>query len=99
MFIAYDLTSLKCSHMLTLFLLGRLISSHVWVVSADVATRSLAVACGDAPSSLRGYGIVSQLRLLALVYACIRLDWRALCLDQRLRWLRGRPPEHRAPEG
>jgi hypothetical protein len=98
-FIAYDLTSLKFSHILILFLLGRLISSHVWVVPADAETRSLAVACDDTPSYLREYGIVSQLLLLALVYAFICLDWRALCIDKRLRWLRGRPPENRAPEG
>jgi hypothetical protein len=99
LFIAYGLTSLQFSHIVVPFFLGRFISYHVWVLTAEVAPRSLAVEFGDAPSYLSGYFIASQLLLLALVYTFIRLDWRALYIDKRLRWLKDRPPEERAPEG
>ncbi|NTX24537.1 hypothetical protein HT748_34240, partial [Burkholderia cepacia] len=41
---------------------------------------------------LGGYFVVTQLVLLGLVFALMKLDWRALVNERRLTFRRGRHP-------
>ncbi len=88
LFIAYGLTPLKYRLIAIPFLLGRFVSYNFWVFTTAAAARYLVLESTEAQSYLGGYFIVSQLLLLATVYVFTRIDWRALFVERRLRWLK-----------
>jgi hypothetical protein len=90
LFIAYGLTGLKLGYIAIGFFIGRASSYFFWASFARVAAGHF-----DRETDLTGpylgiYFVLSQLALLCIVYGLLKLDWRALFQEHRLRIMRPR---------
>ena len=86
-FIAYGLTAMNMRLIAIPFFLGRSISYSFWAVSASAVMRRMSIDFPGGLPYLSVYFILSQLVLLALVYAFTRIDWRSLLNEKKFRWL------------
>jgi len=85
LFLAYGMTRAPLAWLALPFFCGRF-------VSYSLALAGGAYAASQLPHELSGwtgaYFLLTQLLLLALVYAFAKLDWRRVLRSQWLRWLR-----------
>jgi hypothetical protein len=88
LFIAYGLTSLGWRFIAVPFFFGRLVSYAFWLKTASTAARKLDIDFFDAGSYFGVYFVVTQVLLLLLVYAFVRVDWRVLVTEKKFRWMR-----------
>ncbi|OXI64734.1 hypothetical protein CFB81_32725 [Burkholderia sp. AU28863] len=95
LFIAYGLSGLPLRIIAAAFFVGRATTYAIWAHLGRFASTSLDVESGLEGSYLGGYFVVTQLALLGIVFALMKLDWRALLNERRLTFRRGHPP-HRA---
>jgi len=92
-FIAYGLTTMPLARLVAPFLIGRFVSYSVWTMSAAAVSRKLRLEETDAIAYLSVYFILTQLALLAFVYAFTRLDWKMLIKERKWKWLPKSPPD------
>ena len=86
-FIAYGLTSLPFVRLLVPFFIGRFVSYYFWAMTAAAVSRKLELEDTDALAYFGMYFVLTQLVLLATVYAFARVDWKLLLHDRKLRWI------------
>ncbi|HKW67872.1 MAG TPA: hypothetical protein VJP04_11330 [Terriglobales bacterium] len=95
LFIAYGLTTLELRVLALPFFLGRLIGYNFWAHVGSAAARKLAV---EAPESYMSvYFVLVQVACLALIYVFMRVDWRQLLQERKLRWTGKRSSQYLAP--
>src|SRR5579872_1830185 len=87
LFIAYGLTTLPLRFVAIPFLIGRAISYSLWGLTSHAVARRFFPESSQALSYFSVYFVLSQILLLALVYAFTRVDWRALFDERRFRWV------------
>jgi uncharacterized membrane protein YdjX (TVP38/TMEM64 family) len=90
LFIAYGLTSLKWNLIAIPFFLGRFVGYNFWVFAGSIAARKITLESADTQSYLGVYFVLSQILLLFLVYAFTKVDWRALFVDKKFRWIKAK---------
>ena len=86
-FIAYGLTTLPFVRLLVPFFIGRFVSYYFWAMSAAAVSRKLELEDTDAMTYFGVYFVLTQLVLLATVYAFARVDWKLLLHEGKLRWM------------
>ncbi len=95
LFIAYGLTTLELRLLALPFFLGRLIGYNFWAHLGSAAAHKLAI---EAPHNYMSvYFILVQVACLALVYLFMRIDWRALLQERKLRWAGKKSGQFSAP--
>jgi membrane protein DedA with SNARE-associated domain len=87
LFIAYGLTTMPLIRLTAPFLIGRFVSYSFWTMSSTAVSRKLELEDTDAMAYFSVYFVLTQLALLALVYAFTRVDWNLLLRERRWRWL------------
>jgi hypothetical protein len=87
LFIAYGLTTMPLIRLVVPFLIGRFVSYSFWTMSSAAVSRKLELEDTEAIAYLSVYFVLTQLALLALVYAFTRIDWRLLLRKRKWRWL------------
>ena len=88
LFIAYGLTGLPLLRVAFPFFLGRNVSYAFFIVSGQVAGRHFQINSIESTVYASGYFIVSQLVVIAALYAFTRIDWEVLLYDHRFLWRR-----------
>ena len=84
LFIAYGLTTLELRILALPFFLGRLIGYNFWAHLGSTAAHKLAIEVPHSYMSV--YFIAAQVACLALIYVFMRIDWRRLLEERKLRW-------------
>ena len=97
LFIGYGLTRFGWRFIAVPFFCGRLVSYAFWNVTASAAARKLNMDSYVSGSYFGVYFIVTQIFLLFLVYALIRIDWRLLAKEKKFRWRPRRNPSPGQP--
>ncbi|RQR34360.1 hypothetical protein DIE23_12080 [Burkholderia sp. Bp9143] len=92
LFIAYGLSGMPLRIIAAAFFIGRVTTYAVWAHLGRFASARLDVESQLEGSYLGGYFIVTQLVLLGIVFALMKLDWRALVNERRLMFRRGHRP-------
>ncbi|RQT37269.1 hypothetical protein [Burkholderia contaminans] len=92
LFIAYGLSGLPLRIIAAAFFIGRATTYAVWAQLGRFASTRLDLESQLEGTYLGGYFIVTQLVLLGVVFALMKLDWRALFNEHRLTFQRGRGP-------
>src|SRR6516164_3058900 len=87
LFIAYGLTTLPFVRLLVPFFIGRFVSYYFWAMSAAAVSRKLELEETDAMAYFSVYFVLTQLTLIAIVYAFVRVDWKLLLQERKLRWM------------
>ena len=85
-FIAYGLTNLPFVRLLVPFFIGRFVSYYFWAMSAAAVSRKLELEDTEAMSYFSVYFVLTQLTLIAIVYAFVRVDWKLLLQERKLQW-------------
>jgi uncharacterized membrane protein YdjX (TVP38/TMEM64 family) len=85
LFLAYGLTTAPLRLLAIPFFIGRLFSYTIAFIGGSAASQHLEFEVGWASSWM--YFALSQLAMLAVVYAFTRVDWRKTRDERRLRWL------------
>jgi hypothetical protein len=99
LFIAYGLTSLEWNLIAIPFFLGRFLGYNFWVFAGSIAARKITLESAEGQSYLGAYFVFSQLLMLLLVYLFTKVDWRALFVDKKFRWMKARGAIKPAPVG
>ena len=94
LFIAYGLTGLRLWLIGVPFFCGRLASYAVWTHFAQVAHSYLDPEFDLEGGYLGAYFIATQLALLCLVFALMRIDWSFAINEHKLRFKRGTPAQN-----
>ncbi len=92
LFIAYGLSGLPLRIIAAAFFVGRATTYAIWAHLGRFASTRLDVESELEGTYLGGYFIVTQLALLGLVFALMKLDWRALVNERRLTFRRSHHP-------
>ncbi|WP_175917253.1 hypothetical protein [Burkholderia pyrrocinia] len=92
LFIAYGLSGLPLKIIAAAFFIGRTMTYAIWALLGRFASTQLDVESQLEGAYLGGYFVVTQLVLLGLVFALMKLNWRALVNERRLTFRRGRRP-------
>jgi membrane protein YqaA with SNARE-associated domain len=87
LFIAYGLTTMPLVRILIPFFLGRFVSYTFWTMSAAAVSRKLELDGTAALGYFSVYFVLTQLALLAVVYAFTRIDWNLLLRERKWKWL------------
>ena len=87
LFLAYGLTTLELRLIALPFFLGRTVSYSFWGITSSAITGKLTLRSGATLSYLTGYFIATQILLLYLVYLFTRVDWRALFVERKFKWM------------
>ena len=87
LFIAYGLTAMPLIRLTAPFLIGRFVSYSFWTLSSTAVSRKLELEDTDAMAYFSIYFALTQLALVALVYAFTRVDWNLLLRERKWRWL------------
>ncbi len=88
-FIAYGLLGLRLRTLAIPFLLGRFVSYSVSIFTASEVSQRLAVQSLKTKHFFGTYFVVGQVVTLVGVYVFTRIDWRALIVERKVKWLRG----------
>jgi hypothetical protein len=91
LFIAYGLTTLELKLIAIPFFIGRSVSYAFWGHASSAMARQISLESSEAMPYLGVYFVVSQILLLSLVYVFTRIDWRALFVQKKLKWMAGNP--------
>ncbi|MPV65182.1 hypothetical protein [Burkholderia sp. BE17] len=92
LFIAYGLSGLPLKIIAAAFFIGRTMTYAIWALLGRFASTRLDVESQLEGTYLGGYFVVTQLVLLGLVFALMKLNWRALVNERRLTFRRGHRP-------
>ncbi|QRR05218.1 hypothetical protein FPJ27_01750 [Burkholderia sp. MS455] len=95
LFIAYGLSGLPLRVIAAAFFIGRAMTYAIWAHLGRFASTRLDVESQLEGTYLGGYFVVTQLVLLAFVFALMKLDWSTLVNERRLTFRRGHHP-HRS---
>ncbi len=87
LFIAYGLTTMPLVRLVVPFFIGRFVSYTFWAKSAAAVSRKLEFEGTEAIGYFGLYFVLTQLALLAVVYAFPRIDWNLLLRERRWKWL------------
>jgi membrane protein YqaA with SNARE-associated domain len=87
LFIAYGLTTMPLVRLVVPFFIGRFVSYTFWAMSAAAVSRKLELEGTEAIGYFSLYFVLTQLALLAVVYAFTRVDWNLLLRERRWKWL------------
>jgi uncharacterized membrane protein YdjX (TVP38/TMEM64 family) len=90
LFIAYGLTSLKLSRIAIPFFLGRFLGYSLFVFVGSIAARKITLESTEWQSYLGVSFVLTQILLSFLIYLFTKVDWRALFVDRRFRWIKSR---------
>ena len=99
LFIAYGLSGLPLRAVGAAFFIGRATSYSLWAYLGRFAAMRLDAETQFEGGYLSGYFIVTQIALLALVYALMKLDWQALLEQRKLSWRRPVKPIEQTEHG
>ncbi|MEX3633479.1 hypothetical protein [Paraburkholderia sp. BR14320] len=88
LFIAYGLSGLPLRVIGAAFFAGRTISYSVWAHLGRFASTFIDSESDFEGGYLSGYFVISQLALLGFVYILMKLDWKMLMEQRKLRWRR-----------
>ena len=88
LFIAYGLTTMKLRLIAWPFFVGRSVSYAFWGLSSMAVARRISGEVNGALPYFGAYFIASQILLLYLVYLFTKVDWKAVFVERRFRWLR-----------
>jgi uncharacterized membrane protein YdjX (TVP38/TMEM64 family) len=88
LFIAYGLTGLSLLIVAMPFFVGRCVSYAFFIMSGQTAGRHFQIDSLESTLYASGYFIVTQLAVLAALYAFTRIDWAVLLDEHRLVWKR-----------
>jgi hypothetical protein len=88
LFIAYGLTSLPLTLLALPFFVGRLVSYAFWIRTASAIGDRLELDWFESAPYFVAYFIISQLLLIPIIYGFTRVDWHAVFIGQRFKWLR-----------
>jgi membrane protein DedA with SNARE-associated domain len=88
LFIAYGLSGLPLRVIGAAFFAGRTISYSVWAYLGRFASAIIDPESEFEGGYLSGYFVISQLALLGFVYLLMKLDWKMLTEQRKLRWRR-----------
>lgn len=88
MFLAYGLTDLKLRFAIIPFFIGRLCSYLFWSLTASEISHRLDVSNLKSGSFLSVYFILAQLATLYLVYLFIKIDWKVLFEEHKIRFVK-----------
>ena len=88
LFIAYGLTGLPLLKVALPFFLGRCVSYAFFIVSGQATGRSFQIDSLESAIYASGYFIVTQLVVIAALYALTRIDWAVLIDQHRFVWRR-----------
>ena len=86
LFIAYGLTTMPLFRLVAPFFIGRFVSYYFWTMSAAAVSRKLALEETEAMAYFSVYFVLTQLTLIAIVYAFVRVDWKLLLQERKLQW-------------
>jgi uncharacterized membrane protein YdjX (TVP38/TMEM64 family) len=93
LFIAYGLTTMPLIRLVIPFFIGRFVSYTFWAKSAATVSRKLELEGTEAIAYFSLYFVLTQLALLAVVYAFTRVDWNLLLRERRWKWLPKSTPD------
>jgi|SRR5215469_9374516 len=85
-FLAYGLTTMELKVIAAPFFLGRAVSYGFWGLTSAAVSRRVPFETGDTMPYFGVYFVLTQLALLAVVYGFMRIDWRILFSEKKLRW-------------
>jgi membrane protein YqaA with SNARE-associated domain len=88
LFIAYGLTSLPIRLIAVPFFIGRLVSYAAWIFLGQETYKSLDINEGHVGGYLSAYFILTQIGFLLLIYPLTKVDWRAVLVEKKFRWLK-----------
>jgi uncharacterized membrane protein YdjX (TVP38/TMEM64 family) len=85
LFLAYGLSTAPLHMLAVPFFLGRVVSYAIAVIGGSAVSRHFDFEASWASTWI--YFVLSQLAMLAVVYAFTRIDWRKTSEERRVRWL------------
>jgi len=88
LFLAYGLTSLKLWIATVPFFIGRAVSYTFWAYSASEVSERLDVLNLQSGSYFSTYFILAQIVAFMMVYLFIKLDWQALFVEHKIRFVK-----------
>jgi uncharacterized membrane protein YdjX (TVP38/TMEM64 family) len=88
LFIAYGLTGLPLVRVALPFFLGRCVSYAFFILGGQAAGRRFQIDSLESTLYATGYFIVTQLAVMAALYAFTRIDWAILIDQHRIVWRR-----------
>jgi membrane protein DedA with SNARE-associated domain len=88
LFIAYGLTTLPIRLIAVPFFIGRMVSYAGWIFLGQEAYKSLDIDSGLVGEYLSAYFILTQIGFLLLIYPFTKVDWRAVLIEKKFRWLK-----------
>ncbi|WP_333567321.1 hypothetical protein [Sphingorhabdus sp.] len=88
LFIAYGLAGLPLLRVALPFYLGRVVSYAFFIISGQAAGRRFQIDSLESTLYAGSYFIVTQLVVIALLYAFTRVDWAVLLDEHRFLWRR-----------
>jgi hypothetical protein len=86
-FIAYGLTTMQLRIIAIPFFLGRVVSYALWGLTSSAVARRISLESDETLPYLGVYFVLTQLFLLWLIYLFTKIDWRALLVEKKLRWI------------
>jgi membrane protein YqaA with SNARE-associated domain len=88
LFIAYGLTSLPIKLIAVPFFIGRFTSYAIWILLGQEAYKSLGIDEGFIGGYMSVYFILTQFAVLLLTYLFTRIDWNAMLVEKKIKWLK-----------
>ncbi|MGC2457140.1 MAG: hypothetical protein WA435_04000 [Gallionellaceae bacterium] len=88
LFIAYGLTTLPIKLIAVPFFIGRMVSYASWIFLAQETYKSLDIDADLVGGYLSAYFILTQIGFLLLIYLFIKVDWHAVLIEKKFRWLK-----------
>lgn len=86
LFIAYGLTGLPLPRVALPFFLGRFVSYAFFISGGRAAGRRFQIDSLESTLYSGGYFLVTQIVVIAALYALTRIDWEVLLDDHRFVW-------------
>ncbi|TSA53570.1 MAG: hypothetical protein D4R40_00455 [Nitrosomonadaceae bacterium] len=65
-----------------------MVSYAAWIFLGQEAYKSLDINAGHVGEYLGAYFILSQIVFLLLIYPFTKVDWRAVLIEKKFRWLK-----------
>lgn len=88
LFIAYGLTTLPIGLIAIPFFIGRMGSYMIWIVMGRAAYNNLDIDEDLIGGYLSTYFILTQIVFLILIYLFTKVDWHAVMIEKKFRWLK-----------
>lgn len=88
LFLAYGLTDLKIKIAAIPFFIGRLTSYIFWALTASEVSKMIDITSFKTGAYFSGFFILAQLAAFYLVYLFVRLDWKILFEEHKMRFVK-----------